>query len=74
MARKSLRCQMFGHKMPEEGWWGDGRYGAVTGGYMDGIGRTHFEVRHDCPRCGTQWIAARFHGHAVTGKIKDQTP
>lgn len=58
----SLWCKVFGHAMPPQGWWGDGLYGEVRGGREDGVGRTHFEIWHSCPRCGESWMAARFHG------------
>jgi hypothetical protein len=58
----SVLCNLFGHARPRQGWWGDGLYGKVWGGYVDGIGRSHFQVWLDCPRCGEDYIAARFHG------------
>ena len=60
----SLLCKLFGHALPKTGWFGDALYGEIHGGYMDGVGRTHFEVFHKCPRCGEKWRAARFHGNA----------
>jgi len=65
MVRQSFRCDLFGHKMPEQGWWGDGLYGRVVPGGTDGIGRSHFDVVLTCPRCGADWTTARFHGHQV---------
>lgn len=55
-------CTIFGHEMPEQGWWGDGLYGKVIGGKVDGIGRTHYAVEQECRRCGKSWVTARFHG------------
>lgn len=57
-----MRCRLFGHAMPAQGWWGDGLYGKITGNGQDGTGRTHFSIWHTCPRCGEDWRAARFHG------------
>lgn len=57
-----IRCRLFGHALPTPGWYGDALYGEVVGGNRDGIGRTHFEIFHKCPRCGEMWRAARFHG------------
>lgn len=58
-----MRCRVFGHKLPETGWFGDGLYGEVReDGIDNGGGRTHFSVWHECPRCGEKWRAARFHG------------
>lgn len=62
---RHLLCDLFGHRQPRTGWWGDGRYGRVTGGYRDGIGRTHFQVMKECPRCEREYILARFHGEDV---------
>ncbi len=56
-------CRLFGHRLPIKGWWGDGLYGEVRGGAIDGIGRTHFEVWIKCPRCRSRWLSARFHGN-----------
>lgn len=58
-------CKLFGHRLPFAGWWGDGLYGEVSGGYTDGIGRTHFQATQVCSRCGQRWTVARFHGHQV---------
>ena len=58
----SLLCKWFGHAVPETGWWGDGLYGRVRGGRTNGVGRTHFTISHECPRCHEEWVAARFHG------------
>ena len=67
MSRKSFRCEMFGHKMPEHGWWGDGLYGRVVpAGWDSGGSRSHFRVLQECPRCGQEWTTARFHGSQVT--------
>lgn len=55
-------CKLFGHARPRQGWWGDGLYGRITGGARDGIGRTHYQVMIQCPRCGEEYIGARFHG------------
>ena len=63
---KRLACLVFGHRMPPQGWWGDGLYGEVKGGYRDNCGRSHFTVRQTCPRCGDKWITARFHGENPT--------
>lgn len=60
--RESFRCSVFGHARPLEGWWGDGLYGRIRGGAVDGCGRTHFEVMLKCPRCNNEYMAARFHG------------
>ena len=57
-----ILCAIFGHTMPATGWWGDGLYGQIKGGYVDNVGRSHFEIRHVCPRCNEKWTAARFHG------------
>lgn len=59
---KSIRCAIFGHAKPSEGWWGDGLYGRVVGGHVDGCGRTHFRIMLRCPRCKAEYTAARFHG------------
>lgn len=58
----SLLCRIFGHALPKRGWWGDGLYGRVSGGYRDGIKRTHYRVELECPRCRKWWVSARFHG------------
>ena len=63
---RRLICAVFGHARPEQGWWGDALYGKVSGGKIDGIGRSHFEVRLECPCCGEEYVAARFHGADVT--------
>lgn len=57
----NLICKILGHKQ-RSGWWGDGLYGEVRGGYADGVGRTHYTVHLNCDRCGQNYIAARFHG------------
>jgi hypothetical protein len=54
----AVLCKLFGHAMPRTGWFGDGLYGDIRGGAIDGVRRTHFEIRHKCPRCGQRWIAA----------------
>jgi hypothetical protein len=63
---KKLICALFGH-VRRSGWWGDGLYGEVCGGYRDGIGRSHYQVRLECDRCGARYTAARFHGSQVHG-------
>lgn len=63
---RKFMCALFGHKMPRRGWFGDGLYGEVFGGERDGTGRSHFCVRHECPRCGKNWTVARFHGSQVS--------
>jgi hypothetical protein len=60
-----LLCDLFGHKLPKRGWWGDGLYGKVSGGHRDGTGRSHYQVRNECSRCGESFITARFHGEQV---------
>lgn len=63
----SFLCRVFGHAMPRKSWASPGElYGQVTGGYTDNVGRTHFTVRHVCPRCKTKWEVAKFHGASVT--------
>lgn len=57
----NLLCKLFGH-VRRTGWFGDGLYGKVTGGYVDGIGRSHYEVSLQCDRCDEKYVAARFHG------------
>lgn len=59
-----LRCKLFGH-VQYSGWWGDALYGRVTGGYRDGTGRSHYQVRLQCDRCEAEYTAARFHGSQV---------
>jgi len=60
-----ILCKIFGHTLPRKGWWGDGLYGRVTGGFHDGTGRSHYRVDLTCPRCGDDWTVARFHGSQV---------
>jgi hypothetical protein len=58
---RRLLCKMIGH-VRYAGWWGDALYGPVSGGYTDGIGRSHYQIRLKCDRCGERYTAARFHG------------
>ena len=64
-----LVCKTLGHKMPEQGWWGDGLYAEISGGNSDNIGRTHFKAHLKCPRCKQTWLVARFHGGQVTKRL-----
>ena len=68
MMFKRLLCRLFGHRR-YAGWWGDGLYGEVIGGYRDGIGRSHYQIRKECDRCGTEYTLARFHGG--TGALRN---
>ena len=58
---RRLICWLFGHRQ-HAGWWGDGLYGTVQIGPIDGTGRTHFSVYKACDRCGQVYTLARFHG------------
>lgn len=57
----SIICKLFGHTMqhPERSGWD---YGKVYGGYKDGIGREHYQLRVACSRCGQMYHAGSFHG------------
>lgn len=65
-----ILCKLFGHTR-RAGWFGDGLYGEVVGGYRDGTGRSHYTVKLDCDRCGEPYAAARFHGSQVCELGKD---
>lgn len=65
-----LLCILFGHRMwhyPGHG----GDYGEVRGGYVDGIGREHWQLRVRCCRCGEKFHAGSFHGPLGRGKRKE---
>lgn len=57
----AILCALFGHKHAPSGWWGDIPYVDVTGGAMDGIGRIHGELWHECVRCGQKYMTGRIH-------------
>lgn len=67
----AILCKALGHRRPTAGWWGDGLYGRVVGAGRDGIGRTHYRIEHECPRCGRSYTAARFHGTDPALATKD---
>lgn len=56
---KAMLCRIFGHKR-DAGWWGDGLYGDVVAGALDGIHRQHYAVMNNCDRCGRRYVMARF--------------
>lgn len=65
----SLLCELFGHKRPLSGWFGDGLHGRISYDAIDNVGRVHMSIYHVCPRCGVEHRAARF--HATSPKIMD---
>jgi hypothetical protein len=69
----SLLCRLFGHGVPD-GYGTDAPYGSLIGGARDGIGREHWSVRVNCPRCGDRYVLAKLHGplpQLKAGDIKD---
>ena len=54
-----LLCRIFGHR---HGWCHGRPYGSAEYRTTDCIGRTHFDVRTRCERCGEKYTMARFHG------------
>lgn len=61
----NILCKLFGHKSMEN-IYGGGQYVKIRGvAYIDGIGREHFTLYGDCPRCGKNHRVGSIHGRQI---------
>ena len=60
----NLLCTLFGHKKMTPGWYGDIEYGTVRQTAIDGTGRVHGVVMHECERCQRKYVVSRLHLNA----------
>ena len=70
-----MLCAMFGHQPVKDFQWGrrpvTGSYPSrIVGPVVDGIGRNHFQVFVECPRCGAEYMGARVHGEDIAARLE----
>jgi len=56
----NLLCEIFGHKSNERVFSG-GEYMTAREGTHDGIGRIHYTLYAQCPRCSATYRAGQIH-------------